>query len=160
MYALPKGNTNKLLVKTRRGITQKLDCVDNSGQREQTSKKDVTSLPEMSSPKPVFHMNGKRSHHHKTPAEIITPQHEEMIRYIDSTWKCVKKEYEMTETTAKVPTSTTDLNATTQFAAAAKVPKICYYNNKSSTSLPNFEPFDLETFWGQRLFANITQSTG
>lgn len=36
----------------------------------------------LSSPKPVFHLNGKRSHQQKSPQEIITPQHEEMIRYI------------------------------------------------------------------------------
>jgi hypothetical protein len=112
----------------------------------------------MSSPKPVFHQNGRRSHQQKSPQEAITPQHEEMIKYIHETWKCVKREYELTSSRGPVDPNTVPC-ATAATVAATKVPKICYYNNKAgSATLPSFEPFDLETFWGQRLFQNITQS--
>lgn len=57
-------------------------------------------------------------------------------------WKGVKTEYEMTSTTNP---KSNDLSVATQCttpatvsatatAAATKVPKVCYYNNKSSTS--------------------------
>lgn len=33
-------------------------------------------------PKPVFHSNGKKTVHQRIQHNVITPQHEEMIRYI------------------------------------------------------------------------------
>lgn len=77
-----------------------------------------------------------------------------------------------------------DLNGAS-LCATHKVPSVCYYNTTNKTngaadnsksawfichdativevasscfSLLDFEPFDLESFWGQRLFQNITQS--
>lgn len=49
-----------------------------------------------SSPKPVFHVHGKKTaiHSQKSQTGRIDPQHKELVKYIHETWKCVKKEYE------------------------------------------------------------------
>ncbi|KAI1301752.1 hypothetical protein HDE_02649 [Halotydeus destructor] len=142
MYSLSKGNTNNLLVKTRRGLSQNLDNLDT----QQPSRKPSGQQEEVTSPKPVFNLS-KKSHQQKSPHESITPQQEEMVKYINDTWTCVKQEYEMASVKGIDPNM-----------SQCKVPKVCYYTNKSSSSMPNFEPFDLETFWGQRLFQNLTKS--
>nr|XP_015928987.1 MAPK regulated corepressor interacting protein 2 isoform X2 [Parasteatoda tepidariorum] len=40
------------------------------------------------------------------------------------------------------------------------LPRVVYYQDNSTNShLANFEPFDLESFWGERFLQNIQQST-
>lgn len=141
MYALNKGPYN-ILAKTRRGLPQKLDNLEN--QREHLGKKPGEAVTaDMSSPRPVFHVNGRRSHMHRNHHEAITPQHEEITTYIHESWKSVNREYESTK-------QSTD----------GKVPKVVYYqDNSTNPQLVNFEPFDLELYWGERLLQNIKQST-
>jgi len=154
MYAVSKEHKgNKLFAKTRRaGIPQKLENLDNN--RDSNNKREFNNSPlnDMSgstNPKPVFHMNGRRSYHQRYQTETISAQHQEIIKYIHENWKCVKRELD----SGHRYSLSGDFKNTN-----SKVPQITYYKGNGS-QLPNFEPFDLETFWGQKLFQNITQST-
>ncbi|XP_076341904.1 uncharacterized protein LOC143242417 isoform X6 [Tachypleus tridentatus] len=98
MYALSKGSS-KLLGKTRRGYTQKVDSLESPRDIHCASKRygDINGPTDMRcSPKPDFQqVNGRRSHIQKSNQENITPQHEEITRYIHDTWKLVSREYEV-----------------------------------------------------------------
>ncbi|RWS30480.1 hypothetical protein B4U80_00116 [Leptotrombidium deliense] len=151
MYALSKGNTSKLFVKTRRGISQKLDTFENQQKENVKATFNTLSVNNSSSVKPVFHVsNGKNYKSQKSNQETVTPQHEEMIKYIHETWKNVLRDY---ESCCKANECNSISNSN------LRVPKISYYKDSlHGSQLPKFEPFDLETFWGQRLFQNLTQT--
>jgi len=150
MYALPKGNANKLLVKTRRGVPQTLDCPT---QKEQSDKKNGPISPEfVSSPKPVFHTTTsiKKNVYH-TPLQgsrpaPLPPQHRELVKYIHETWKCVKKEYESEGPMSKCLTSQSSGAEGTSSSTGIKRPAF----------KKDFEPFDLEAFWGKRIYERLT----
>ncbi|XP_011629568.1 MAPK regulated corepressor interacting protein 2 isoform X2 [Pogonomyrmex barbatus] len=126
MYTVSKG-PSKIVAKTRRGISQNLERLETL--RDLTRKADVEDDHEITRhvPKPVFHMNGKSkfiSQRHQMQ-EVITPQHEELIKFI---YECPKD-------------------------------TIVYYNDgEPNDNLQDFKPFDLESWWGKRLFNNITKS--
>lgn len=147
MYTVNKAPSyNNVLNRTRRGLAQKLDNLEN--QRDHPGKKsgDFGITADMSSsPKPVFQpINDRRPHTHRNHQETITPQHEEITKYIHETWKIIFREYESTK----------------QMLVDGKVPRVVYYQDRNSNQrLKNFEPFDLELYWGERLLQNIKQST-
>ncbi|KAL0108762.1 hypothetical protein PUN28_014119 [Cardiocondyla obscurior] len=125
MYTVSKG-PSKIVAKTRRGISQNLERLETL--RDLTRKTDIEDDHEIIChvPKPVFHVNGKSkfiSQRHQMQ-EVITPQHEELIKFI---YECSKD-------------------------------SIVYYNDGESNNLHDFKPFDLESWWGKRLFNNITKS--
>ncbi|KAG8041416.1 hypothetical protein G9C98_002404 [Cotesia typhae] len=128
MYTVSKG-PSKIVAKTRRGISQNLDRLDSL--RDLTRKLDPTEKEcddeiDRHAPKPVFNINGKSkisSQRHRMQ-EVITPQHEELIKFV--------YEYLITS---------------------------LYYNDgEPNDILQDFKPFDLESWWGKRLFNNITKS--
>ncbi|XP_014677183.1 PREDICTED: protein FAM195A-like isoform X2 [Priapulus caudatus] len=98
----------------------------------------------MTSPKPVF--NGKprynnRNHQVSRHHELVAAPHEEMVRYISDAWNKVSKEYEAHRKAGR------DLT-------------IVYYQEKvPNPQLNGFEPFDLESWWGNRILKDITQSS-
>lgn len=100
----------------------------------------------VSSPKPVFHVQGRKSssHAHKSQsAGKIDPQHKELVKYIHETWKCVKREYERDGVTS----ATSCLKGSAAEKSAEPVRR---------TLAKDFQPFDLEAFWGRRLFEKLT----
>lgn len=144
MYTVTKGHS-KIAAKTRRGFTQKLDSLES--QRELARKNsDFDSTAEMSSPKPVFHqVNGKQRSNSQRIQPEVTPYHEEIVRYISDDWNKIYREYEMNKQ---------------QSSETRGAPNITYYQDKSSPSLlQNFKPFDLENWWGKRLFHTLTHNT-
>ncbi|XP_074604832.1 uncharacterized protein LOC141858101 [Brevipalpus obovatus] len=149
MYAVQKVNTKEILAKTRRGLPQKNDPL---GHKIAKNKRDSDHLPvnEISNPaKPFFH-NKPRKLLIQKDVKQISPQHQEMIKYIHENWCRVVKEFENGD---KTPDSSATSNATSPCTDH----KTIYYKNKSA-STPEFEPFDLEYFWGQRLYQNLTKS--
>ncbi|XP_015791955.1 uncharacterized protein LOC107368610 [Tetranychus urticae] len=154
MYALPKGNTKEILAKTRRGISQKYESFGN--QKVSKNKRDSDHLPvnEISSAKPIFHNRTKKVLVHKDVQEI-TPQHQEMIKYVHESWLFVMKDFEVC---SKSDNEAVTNNGPVSPNQNQSTPKVSYYKNRSA-SVPKFEPFDLETFWGQRLYQNLTRST-
>ncbi|VVD03245.1 unnamed protein product [Leptidea sinapis] len=132
MYTVSKG-PSKIVAKTRRGLSQNLERLDSrKDQYRKSSDSDNGDI--ISMPKPVFHSNGKKTVHQRIQQSIITPQHEEIIRFISETWTQTASG----ESEPSSPTSTID--------------------EEPSTSLADFKPFDLETWWGKRIFHNITNS--
>ncbi|KAL6430542.1 hypothetical protein ACFW04_007851 [Cataglyphis niger] len=130
MYTVSKG-PSKIVAKTRRGISQKLERLETL--RDMTRKADPEDDHEITRnvPKPVFHMNGKSkliSQRHQMQ-EDISPQHKELVLYIRQSWNQV---------------------STLQRCECC--------NGTECTEFCNFKPFDLESWWGKRLFNNITKS--
>jgi len=146
MYTVTKGHS-KIATKTRRGYsTQKIDSPENH--REVRKNNDLEQVAEMSSPKPTFHqVNGKqKSNSQRVPTEI-NPHHEDIVRYISEDWNRVYREYELNK---QQPTE-----------GLRGIPVVKYYQDKSTSKplLQNFKPFDLESWWGQRLYHKLTQNT-
>lgn len=142
MYTVSKG-PSKIVAKTRRGLTQNLDRLDSLRdlKRNQEDNGEILSLP-----KPVFQpINGKKSHSFRVQQEAITPQQEELIRFIHDSWTSVCKEGEEENSGEKSNQSGTS--------------KVVYYKcSEPNLDLKDFKPFDLESWWGKRLFNTITKS--
>ncbi|XP_011703666.1 PREDICTED: protein FAM195A isoform X2 [Wasmannia auropunctata] len=127
MYTVSKG-PSKIVAKTRRGISQNLERLETL--RDLTRKADIEDDDEITChvPKPVFHVNGKSkfiSQRHQMQQVIITPQHEELVKFI---YECPND-------------------------------SIVYYDDgEKNDSLQGFKPFDLESWWGSRLYHNLLKS--
>ena len=67
-------------------------------------------------------------------------------------WKCIKQELEYSHK----QTNGDNRNNSTKLVQS----KIQYINGCTNGSIPkNFVPFDLDSFWGQRLYQNLLQSS-
>jgi len=100
-------------------------------------------------PKPVFQNRYKRrnSKHCYSENQVVTPQQEEIIKYINDSWNCVS-----TEGDSKSYVSSSEPESDNNSTLAV------YYQDEPATALKNFKPFDLESWWGKRLFTYITNS--
>lgn len=148
MYTVSKG-PSKIVAKTRRGISQNLERLETL--RDLTRKAVPESDHETTRhvPKPVFHINGKskfNSQRHQMQ-EVITPQHEELIKFVYESWNQVntrQRSESLDGSDCSEPSSPSS---------------IVYYNDgEPNDILQDFKPFDLESWWGKRLFNNITNS--
>ncbi|KYM94399.1 PREDICTED: protein FAM195A-like isoform X1 [Cyphomyrmex costatus] len=150
MYTVSKG-PSKIVAKTRRGISQNLERLETL--RDLTRKADIEDDHDeiiCHVPKPVFHMNGKSkfiSQRHQMQ-QVITPQHEELIKFIYESWNQVNTRQR-----------SECCNDTECAELCSPKDSIVYYNDgEPNDSLQDFKPFDLESWWGKRLFNNITKS--
>ncbi|XP_055708834.1 MAPK regulated corepressor interacting protein 2 isoform X2 [Phlebotomus papatasi] len=138
MYTVSKG-PSKLVAKTRRGIPQNYEKFEtHRDMYRKTADPDNTEI--ISLPKPVFQPTKKFSNHMKNGHQIeetLSPQHEEIVKYIHET---------------SSPSSSSASSAPTTAS-----PSI-YYTDAPSPVLRDFKPFDLESWWGRRLYYNITKS--
>ncbi|CAK9797055.1 MAPK regulated corepressor interacting protein 2 [Anthophora quadrimaculata] len=148
MYTVSKG-PSKIVAKTRRGISQNLERLETL--RDLTRKADPDDDHEITRhvPKPVFHMNGKSklsSQRHQMQ-EVITPQHEELIKFVYESWNQVNTRQRSESSDGSDCSEPSSPNS------------IVYYNDgEPNVTLQDFKPFDLESWWGKRLFNNITKS--
>ncbi|XP_003692997.1 MAPK regulated corepressor interacting protein 2 [Apis florea] len=148
MYTVSKG-PSKIVAKTRRGISQNLERLETL--RDLTRKADPDDDQEITRhvPKPVFHMNGKSkfsSQRHQMQ-EVITPQHEELIKFVYESWNQVNTRQRSESSDGSDCSEPSSPNT------------IVYYNDgEPNDTLQDFKPFDLESWWGKRLFNNITKS--
>ncbi|EFX74472.1 mapk-regulated corepressor-interacting protein 1-like [Daphnia pulex] len=152
MYTISKG-PSQIVAKTRRGLAQKLESLDTIRDmtRKNSDSDEVESLGSMSPPRPVFqavsttnkrhfHSSHRHHHHHQQP-EILTRSQQELIKYVYDRWQRVNRELK----TSTVPT--------------AEGTSVTYYQDASpNPALQDFEPFDLEGWWGRRLYHTLTQS--
>lgn len=115
--------------------------------------------------------------------EPPTPQYEELIKYIRDSWDVLSStssspnddttECDAKSTTAtamiKAPSSSTSTSSSSSSSNSAmtqqstKLTKctkkvVVYHNDPPSPALRDFGAFDLESWWGRRLFNNITKS--
>ncbi|CAL4079356.1 unnamed protein product [Meganyctiphanes norvegica] len=164
MYNVSRG-PSRIINRTRRDITQKLESLDQV--RELTRKsspvnesEDTTAATTMSSPRPTFQQldsgrgkggGGGRSQNGRAGAQHqpeIPPQHEELIRYFSDSWNRVCKDMEMNRQNGGHDSRGGGGN------------QIIYYSDEGAhQALENFVPFDLEAWWGKRIYQKMTQST-
>lgn len=140
-------------------------------------------------PQPIFHSipekNGNKSksssHHQRAHRQFITPEHNEMIKYVQQSWKGVERDYKKSVNNVMNHidiNNSSDHHATahmkqkSQQQANAKKKAITtstplllsgsYHHTsitKDSTSSrqDSFQPFDLEAFWGNRILKRLTE---
>ncbi|XP_068236120.1 MAPK regulated corepressor interacting protein 2-like [Palaemon carinicauda] len=172
MYTVSRGTPNRIINRTRRDINQKLESFDQIRELTRKSSNHLDSdeggehlkQPQehhhqhhhhhhhhqeatMTSPRPIFHpVNNKgcRSTNGKGPSpESISPQHEELIRFFNESWGRVVKEVEMSR----------------QGGHDSRGSGIAYYQEKHvHPALQDFKPFDLDAYWGKRIYQKLTQS--
>ncbi|KAF0770069.1 Uncharacterized protein FWK35_00003326 [Aphis craccivora] len=140
MYAV-KTPSKYMTAKTRRGIRHSFDRLDSF--RENFKKVNGTEEEELPSPepKPVFHSNG---HRHKalnkcppSSQDVLSPQHEKLIHYINDSWHSVIEDEESSKSSQKI---------------------IYFKPENTAEVLNDFQAFDLDTYWIKRLYNNITKS--
>ncbi|RZB40502.1 FAM195 domain containing protein [Asbolus verrucosus] len=130
-----KGPSKIVAKTTRRGISQNMDNI-----REYTRNKSVESEDNevATASKPVFH-NKKLAQQHRQEMEVISPQHEEIIKFIKDSWNKVCSEVCQDPDGCPNPKSDQSI----------------YYVDRPLI-LEGFKPFDVELWWGQRYIARIT----
>eukprot|EP00094_Tigriopus_californicus_P011673 TCALIF_11278-PA protein Name:"Similar to FAM195A Protein FAM195A (Bos taurus)" AED:0.39 eAED:0.39 QI:0/0.8/0.66/1/0.8/0.66/6/238/174 len=167
MYSGP----TQIVQKTRRGLSQKLEQVDmlrdltrkpsKKGSKSHKTKpepgpdKTSTDLSN-NSPNVVsgLQMNQVPTFQSISPAlkrtqlkstqEQLSPQHEEMVKFVNDRWSIVEKE---------ISQSSAQANPSPSLAQ--------YYQEvELSPALRNFEPFDLENWWGKRLYHHLIKTSG
>lgn len=91
-------------------------------------------------------LNGKRSNPQRIQQETSPTQHDDLIKYIYDSWNTVTRELE---------------NFSQNGADSSKGgPSVLYYvEHEPNPQLKDFEPFDLEAWWGKRVVQNITTRT-
>ncbi|XP_055627829.1 MAPK regulated corepressor interacting protein 2 [Toxorhynchites rutilus septentrionalis] len=167
MYTVSKG-PSKLVAKTRRGIPQnyeKFELMRDLGKKNG----DCDIASELSFPRPVFQAAKKSSSHHlrtqhQSQPERLSPQHEELIKYINDSWNMVaasnpydipgSPDSSISITSLSSSCSTSSASSTCSDSSTTTV----YYNEPPSAVLIDFKPFDLESWWGRRIFNNITKN--
>lgn len=171
MYNVSRGTPSRIINRTRRDINhlnQKLETFDQIRELTRKSSNSVDSEEgdhhhhhhhhqqaqdhhhqeaTMTSPRPVFQTvnnKGCRSTNGKGPSpETISPQHEELIKFFNESWGRVVKEVEMSR----------------QSGHDSRGGGIAYYQEKHvHPALQDFKPFDLDAWWGKRLYQKLTQS--
>ncbi|XP_055855038.1 MAPK regulated corepressor interacting protein 2 [Episyrphus balteatus] len=164
MYTVSKG-PSKIVAKTRRGLAQnyeKFETIKESGKK--TS--DLQS-PEAYVPKAVFQTSKKSNLHSMKPTEeeVLTPQHEEIIQYINESWNNIivaDNPYDTNSTDSNNYSAPSSLSSVASSASSSPLapssPAPVYCVEPPSPVLSDFKPFDLESWWGRRLFQNITKN--
>merc|ERR1719342_1699880 len=113
----------------------------------------------MSSPRPTFQQQdsgrgkggGGRQQNGRAGAQQhqeMPPQHEELIRYFSDSWSRVCKDMEMNRQ-----------NGGHDNRGGGGNQIIYYQDDGAHQALENFVPFDLEAWWGKRIYQKMTQST-
>ncbi|VVC26270.1 Hypothetical protein CINCED_3A018194 [Cinara cedri] len=139
MYAV-KTPSKYMTAKTRRGVRHSFDRLDSF--RENLKKVNGTEEEELSSPepKPIFHSNSHRKAYLNkcsSPHDVLSPQHEKLINYINESWHSVIDNEESSKSSQK----------------------IVYFKPENTAEVLNgFQAFDLDTYWIKRLYNNITKS--
>uniref|UniRef100_U5EYY1 Protein aael aael000663 aedes aegypti n=1 Tax=Corethrella appendiculata TaxID=1370023 RepID=U5EYY1_9DIPT len=175
MYTVSKG-PSKLVAKTRRGIPQsyeKYELIRDLGRNKNT---DCENNVDISVPRPVFQTTKKAaSQYFKAQQQLhqqqyqteetLSPQHEEIIKYIYDSWNMVvaANPYDVPDSPNSTTSSTTSLSSTNSTlsstaSSTSSTSSLIYYVDTPSQLLSDFKPFDLESWWGRRLFNNITKS--
>ncbi|KAL7300320.1 MAPK regulated corepressor interacting protein 2 [Trichogramma pretiosum] len=153
MYTVSRG-PSKIVAKTRRGMNQNLERLENfrDMSRKSDPEDDITEEDKsnINIPKPVFYTNGKlkpNTQRHRTRQEVITPQHEELIKYICESWDQIN---------GRQRSSSSDDSDQSESSPSEAI--VYYDDGEPNNVLQDFKPFDLESWWGKRLFNNITKS--
>lgn len=205
MYTVNKG-ASKLVAKTRSGLSQNYDKIESIREisRPMMDGGRLGGDNDISIAKPVFqqyrrsHSNRHSAHdsrhngqhkqlyhsQYQQQAEQVTPQYEDMVKYIRDSWDLVvaqnhndkMNDVDVANGDAAAISVTDDAeeqfarHATTQNGGSntsamhslippvSRTAKVYYHNDPPSPALKDFGSFDLESWWGRRLFNNITKN--
>ncbi|XP_023012365.1 MAPK regulated corepressor interacting protein 2 [Leptinotarsa decemlineata] len=133
---------SKIVAKTaRRGISQNIDNFrDHKNKIVENEEIEITNVP-----KPTFN---KKTSPVVQRSKHLSPQHEEIIHFINESWNSV---------CAELDQENGDSDETNSPSSQGES-SICYYEDEPCLSLQDFKPFDLESWWGKRLYAYVTNS--
>merc|ERR1712241_583526 len=128
MYTVAR-RPSHIVQKTRRGLNKTVECT------EPYKEKQLTLTEVQEDPKIVFKpmkmKNRLRSASVEDTAEL-SPEYKQIVDFVTHGWSSVKLEMEQEDTSVK------------------------YYQEKSNPQLADFSPFDLDAWWGRRLYQNLT----
>lgn len=175
MYALPNKTQHKIIVKVRGGDKESIlnRHIDDTG-----FSAELSNLPQ-----PIFHSITNHGNKQKPSSlqkaalrqQYISPQHNEMIRYVQKSWKGVERDYKKSVNNfinnIDLNNSSTDPISSSQKqkkkpTASSSTPLLLtgpYHHTASAQRSSNpsrqdsFKPFDLETFWGNRILKRLTE---
>lgn len=113
--------------------------------------------------KPIKATGNAKQNKAQLSKQYITPEHNEMIRYVQQSWRGVERDYKKSNVV-----NTIDLDATTKSITNSKAPVgkgpllltgAYHHTTSAKTDLKDesFQPFDLEAFWGDRILKRLTQ---
>lgn len=134
-------------------------------------------------PQPVFHSINQYNHGNnkqkslRVHRQYITPEHNEMIRYVQTSWKGVERDYKKSVNDF---INNLDLNGSSDSSSHLKQKHVNAKKKTATTSTPlllsgsyhhtssntkdssnsrqdSFQPFDLEAFWGNRILKRLTE---
>lgn len=150
MYTVAKGPT-VILQKTRRaGLAKSLDSntPSDTGSREREQREQRVGAASQDRDRqdsgeyrnnreqtsriifqPVKMRNNQRR---RVQAESLSPEHRELVTFVTEGWVRVKREMDQGEG------------------------KVAVYQDSSNPRLEQFEPFDLDAWWGRKLYQNLT----
>ncbi|XP_064478531.1 uncharacterized protein LOC135391910 isoform X3 [Ornithodoros turicata] len=98
-----------------------------------------------SGPKPVFYqVNGRRPHSSaRKQQEVVLPQHEELVQYLQNSWSAVCQEYEQAKQQQQLEGISTTV----------------VYKQVPDASTPEFTPCNFERIWADHHYQSIMRST-
>ena len=132
---------------------------------------------------PVFHtvnQQGSKQRYQYARKQYITPEHNEMIKYVQQSWKGVERDYKKSVNNV---INNLDLNGSSETSSNHSFGKQKHLNAKKKTLIAStplllsgsyhhtsagtkdassnrqdsFQPFDLEAFWGNRILKRLTE---
>lgn len=144
MYTVAKGPTS-IVQKTRRGLNKKLESLDTSSRICEigVGSLDSSDMGPLGGDTPlcVFQPIKGKTRNLSERTEEVTPQHKEIVTFVNEGWKQVEREMEASQNQG---------NETSKIS-------VKYYKEKEPNPLLlNFQPFDLEAWWGKKLYHNLT----
>lgn len=150
MYTVNKG-PSKLVAKTRGGLNT-FKAIDIG------ASNDHLEADRLNPQRPVFHTPRKNHHNqHSTRDEDdtppATPQHEELVKFVQDSWTSLSIVDDMTPSPSA--SASTDCKSL-QHSDVSSARRTVHYAESPSAVLNDFGAFDLEAWWGRRLFNNIT----
>lgn len=186
MYTVNKG-PSKLVAKTRGGLSQNFEKIESIREMSRKcAENGAYDLTEMNGPRPVFQQTRKTAHHNHhhhnnsyhngrdhfggigaTEDEEPSPQHEELVKFIRDSWNSVSfvdSAGTIVEEVSAISPPASSHNHQSHSIKANSPPAsssrrlAVYHDEPPSPLLKDFGAFDLESWWGRRLFNNITKS--
>ncbi|XP_067002854.1 MAPK regulated corepressor interacting protein 2 [Anabrus simplex] len=100
----------------------------------------------MSQPRPQMQsLNGKRPNTQRVQQDSTPTQHDDLIKFICDSWNKVSREFEHS-------------NQNGADNGKGRPCVLYYVEQDPNPQLKDFEPFDLEAWWGKRLVENINNA--
>ncbi|KAK2706155.1 MAPK regulated corepressor interacting protein 2-like isoform X1 [Artemia franciscana] len=143
MYSIPK----RPLMRQAKSVieTSKISASEENGNirskklSQQIAEQGITGTVDQSDSKPVFRPVNLRPTRKSKQADKISPEHEELVKFVSEGWKQLEEK----------KSGVTDSSKSTA--------TVRHYRS-TNINISDFEPFDLEAWWGRRLLENIEKS--